>query len=185
MIVMAGCKSIEFIPEKAELSYGDAQYKVCRTLSTQDLRDVCEKLNDYKIVHPSGCGGMYYCTLLVSSTHGEQIVKPISGDQFRIGPDTAEVKGLMDVLRKYIMGMEIEFLGTYPLDQYSTRSLFCREMLQRTRGNFGLEPWQYEPETEKLFDSLLNNLADFQKWYKANKDKIKWDEKQNKYIVAE
>ena len=182
-IAICGCRSIEFTSGKGELSYGDDQYKVCRTLSGQDLIDVCAKLNDYKVVRPSGYGGMYYCTLLISSERGDQIVRPIYGDLFRIGPETAEVKGLMGVLYKHIMGMEIEFLGTYPLDKYSTRSLSCTEKLQRTRENFGLQPWEYEVEGAKICQDTINNLADFQEWYKANKDKIRWDETQQKYVV--
>jgi hypothetical protein len=133
------------------------------------------------------------CTLVVSSSaeKKEWHIEALGNDDVTtLGKDMWEeykVRGLDDLLRKPLMGLEIEYMGTCPIEKVSDAMLDFLSGnggFRRVCTELGAAPFEADIRTKSYHDDLRKSWRAFQEWYKANKGKIHWDEAQRKYVVS-
>jgi len=205
-----GCRHIQFTPDYAVLEYGDDYLSIEHKFDADTTRKICDALNKYKQISPRRvwliavvvrCANighiMYGSRLNVSSKQGGHIIRMRGGDEFHfndkedVNIGIFEVKGLFDLIKKPLIGLEIEYLGTYPIGDVPDEKLDYYNFdfdkaLQRTRKHLHLNPWPpqpYDPRPEYIRANTKKNLLAFQKWYNANHQKIRWDQKEKRYVI--
>ncbi len=188
---LMGCSGpVTFTPDSVVMIYGysDDTYKLEYRFTKEEAAAICEKLNSYRVERIRVMDATWYlCRIEISATDSMKQLNILQGNRlcvYNLDDRDEEsyriiVDGFFDLIKKRLYALEIEYLGEYPLETISGNILSSRLdlALERACEELGLTFWADSGD--------VNALRRFQEWYKENKDKIKWDEKQNKYIVTE